>query len=326
MRERIESAMRLGLACVLWGFLGCAGAGPRNMERGDVWSESGGEVASSAALTLALGGDVMMGRWRGGEWAPYWNRRLLDEASEAWEGADVVVVNLESGLCSPREARLRLDQMRVVLSAPGESAEVLAEVGVDVVNLANNHAMDCGPEGMDASQRALGRVGVSAVGSAGEGPDVRLAVGDEELWVVGVTLHRPAIRPAAQGRWPRYVTRRRVQELVELVSQMRREDQEAWLMVSIHWGAEFRRRADAWQTGLARSLIEAGADVIHGHGSHTLQGVEVFRGGVIAYGLGNLHFDMRQPLTRERAIGWVECRRQPRGCRAKLRRLGVGRD
>lgn len=64
-----------------------------------------------------------------------------------------------------------------------------------------------------------------------------------------------------------------------------------WLVVSIHWGNEYLPKSEAWRVNLAHDLVDAGADIIHGHHPHVLQPVEIYKDKPIFYSLGNFIFD-----------------------------------
>jgi len=64
-----------------------------------------------------------------------------------------------------------------------------------------------------------------------------------------------------------------------------------YLIVSIHWGNEYLPQPEQWRINFARQMIDAGADVIHGHHPHVWQGVEVYKGKPIFYSFGNFIFD-----------------------------------
>jgi poly-gamma-glutamate synthesis protein (capsule biosynthesis protein) len=60
------------------------------------------------------------------------------------------------------------------------------------------------------------------------------------------------------------------------------------LVVSIHWGSNWGYNIPEWQTGLAHRLIdEAGVDIVHGHSSHHVRPLEVYRGKLVLYGCGD---------------------------------------
>ncbi len=77
------------------------------------------------------------------------------------------------------------------------------------------------------------------------------------------------------------------------------------VIVSIHWGYEYQGRHDPAQEAIARSLVEAGADLVIGHHPHTVQGTQLFmqpgdsRPAFVAYSLGNFVSDQLLPETRQ---------------------------
>lgn len=64
-----------------------------------------------------------------------------------------------------------------------------------------------------------------------------------------------------------------------------------WLVVSIHWGNEYLPSAETWRTNLAHQLVDAGADIIHGHHPHVWQSYETYQDKLIFYSFGNFIFD-----------------------------------
>ncbi|MBU1117745.1 CapA family protein [Patescibacteria group bacterium] len=64
-----------------------------------------------------------------------------------------------------------------------------------------------------------------------------------------------------------------------------------WLTVSIHWGNEYLPSAETWRINLAHQLVDAGADIIHGHHPHVWQGYELYKEKPIFYSFGNFIFD-----------------------------------
>ncbi|MBP9817498.1 CapA family protein [Candidatus Shapirobacteria bacterium] len=64
-----------------------------------------------------------------------------------------------------------------------------------------------------------------------------------------------------------------------------------YLIISIHWGNEYLPQAEKWRVELAHQMIDAGADIIHGHHPHVWQGVETYKDKLIFYSFGNFIFD-----------------------------------
>jgi poly-gamma-glutamate synthesis protein (capsule biosynthesis protein) len=64
-----------------------------------------------------------------------------------------------------------------------------------------------------------------------------------------------------------------------------------WLIVSLHWGNEYKAIPEQWRVDLAHRLVDAGADIIHGHHPHVVQPSEIYHDKPIFYSLGNFIFD-----------------------------------
>jgi poly-gamma-glutamate synthesis protein (capsule biosynthesis protein) len=183
--------------------------------------------------------------------------------------ADLVLANLESPLTnSPIET-----ESPHALCAPPENVKYLADAGFDLLTLANNHSLDCGPEGLDETQSTLTDAGLGFIGPEPE-PVYRV--------INGIRLAFLAF-DATSGFD------------IETAAQAVRSAREAGAMVilSIHWGAEYQAGASAGQEQIAGILAEAGAALIWGHHPHVLQPAEWIRDGktLVLYSLGNALFD-----------------------------------
>lgn len=64
-----------------------------------------------------------------------------------------------------------------------------------------------------------------------------------------------------------------------------------YLIVSVHWGNEYLPKAEIWRVNLAHDMVDAGADIIHGHHPHVWQGYEIYKDKPIFYSFGNFIFD-----------------------------------
>ncbi|HWO11502.1 MAG TPA: CapA family protein [Polyangiaceae bacterium] len=270
--------------------------------------------APARELALALGGDVMLGRDSQHGWRAHGGAQPFGAFAEALRRADLAFINLEMGVCATARAPSNVP----LLWAPPGRLDALRDAGIDAVSVANNHALDCGPRGLDATLaelagRGIAAVGVAPSGTARLGPDVLLVGATftpppyRALGARALVLQRPTRPEGPVGS---------VSELVARVAALRRRQPDSLLLVSLHWGRERAPEPAAWQRRLGRQLVDAGANVIAGHGSHTRQLVERYRDAVIAYGLGNLVFDDSTELGRPRPPLLVRFRRGPEGWRA----------
>lgn len=261
-------------------------------------------VDSSRPLKVVVGGDVAL-NWRGT--AVYWKtfppeRNPLLPLKGIFSEADLTFVNLEGVLMrrDPGYATARWN-----LWAPAVSAQVFSEAGVDVVGHANNHTFDGRSRGVLETHQHLKEAGVAVFGSGAtrelaEAPYHYRGKGTSGgcLAIVPATtkLNKPQGRAAAVA----YYRPGRTDALVARVNAAAKAC--TWVIVSVHWGAQYEPKPDDWMRALAHQLIDAGATAIVGHHAHVLGAVEHYRGRPIFYSLGNLVFSTPDVRTRRTAL------------------------
>ncbi|WP_196073369.1 CapA family protein [Nakamurella alba] len=245
---------------------------------------------------------------------------------------DVTIANLEVPLAdtdSPTEKEM-------TVRAPTATAPVLAALGVDVVSLATNHALDHGVDGLLSTIDALDAAGVRHAGAgrtlaeADTGTVVRTEDG-RTLAVLSVcstlpaganaTAARPGIAPIRidqslaidggtmleQPGTPPYLrTRAQEADVVRVEDRIRRVKQQVdRVVVCIHWGVPWAYLPEnqgplaEYQQPLGRRLVEAGADVVVGTHPHCMHPVERWQGGLIIYSAGNFLFNTADITTPE---------------------------
>jgi poly-gamma-glutamate synthesis protein (capsule biosynthesis protein) len=223
----------------------------------------------------------------------------------------VRIVNLETAVTKSEAYQ---ESKAVHYRMNPENVPCLSAAGIDCCTLANNHAMDWGEKGLAETLRTLknagrqpagagqnlreaqtpavfdvsgrGRVLVFAFGSASSGIPPAWAANDKNA---GVNLLDEDSPTAAL----------QVQVLVEHVK--RKGDV---VVASIHWGANWGFEIPRQQRDLAHELIDhAWVDVVHGHSSHHVKGLEVYRGKPILYGCGDFLTDYEGISGYERFRG-----------------------
>jgi poly-gamma-glutamate capsule biosynthesis protein CapA/YwtB (metallophosphatase superfamily) len=166
----------------------------------------------------------------------------------------------------------------------------LREIGVDALNLGNNHAMDRGGDGLDDTIRHAQQGGLAAFG-AGEtraAASMPLMVRSEQLDVAVVSfgedfgaLHRST--ETSPGMLPLRLDR------VEQAMRSARDNGADKVVAFVHWGNNYED-VNAQQRYWAGVFADAGYDAVIGSGSHTLQAVEVLDDMPVVYGIGNFVF------------------------------------
>ena len=172
------------------------------------------------------------------------------------------------------------------------NARFLAAAGLSVLNIANNHSAQHGHPAFHATVDVVRAAGIRVIGTPLDfGP-----ANDVEASGCRIAFLGWSDRPRQYAsEAPPY------NELGEHASDaIRAARARADLVVaSVHWGEEFVQVPRDRERRLARAMVDAGASIVIGHHPHVLREVESYRGGLIAYSLGNFVGDMTwNPETR----------------------------
>ena len=175
----------------------------------------------------------------------------------------------------------------------------LATAKIDITVLANNHVLDWGYNGLEETLSTLDQAGIE---SAGSGRDIREAsqpaiidLKDKGRVIVSAWAHASSGVPpgwAATKNRPGVNRLDRlnpdtVQHISNSINTVKQTGDIA--VVSIHWGGNWGYDIPDWQLDFAHHLIDtASVDVVHGHSSHHVKGIEVYKGKLIIYGSGDL--------------------------------------
>ncbi|MBE9093379.1 CapA family protein [Tychonema sp. LEGE 07203] len=233
-------------------------------------------------VTLMFGGNVNLSDAIASAGNDYhWAFANMDE----YRQADVSMVNLENPLTS---STLTKSKKQLNFKADPESVKVLTSGGVDIVNLANSHAMDYEEPGLVETINTLNNAGI---GHLGAGRNIKEARRPDIIEVKGQRIaylgyYDADLNAADQGKAG--TNPRRNNRVAEDIRAIR--GQVDWIIVNYHWGVELADYPGDWQIDLARFTIDQGADLVVGHHPHVLQGAEVYKGRPIVYSLGNFIF------------------------------------
>lgn len=252
---------------------------------------------SSGGVTVALAGDTMLGRGVGATLAARPPRDLFSgELVDIVRSADLFVLNLECCI-SPRGERWPDPHKPFFFRAPPQAIEVLTLLGVDCVSLANNHALDYGPEALVDTLALLDEAGIAHVGA---GPDVDaarrpadLGCGAHTVRVVGFTDHPYGFRagPSTPGvaftdlgaGIPGWVEAAVAPAAGRIT------------LVTPHWGPNMTTRPVSYVRRAAAELVGLGVSAVAGHSSHVFHGIQ----GRVAFDLGDFIDDYAvDPLLR----------------------------
>ena len=250
-------------------------------------------------MRLALAGDTMLGRGVAERLREAPAESLFaPEVVEAVRAADLCIVNLE---CCISEGGAPVPGRAFHFRAPPMAGEALAHLGVDCVTLANNHALDFGPEALLHTFEHLRSAGIRWVGAGPEQEHARLPAvleaAGERLRVVAFADH-PAEYAAATAR-PGIafvdLASRRLPEWLHAALRADGDGEPEPVLVCPHWGPNMAQAPQPEVRRAANALVRAGATLIAGHSAHVFHGVA----GRVLFDLGDFVDDYRvDPILR----------------------------
>lgn len=237
-------------------------------------------------VTVAAVGDIMPGSdFPTPRLPPDDGLALFDEVRHLFRQADVSFGNLEGPLCDGGLCAKNTGNPNVfAFRTPSRFARTLAAAHLRVLSLANNHALDFGSAGQLSTKQALREAGLQF--SSKDGEVAEFAVRGVKVGLVAFSFGPP----------PRSIVDLRA-SWAEIESLAGKYD---ILVVSVHGGREGRgalnvRDETEYFLGenrgnlvrFARGAVDRGADLVLGHGPHVPRALELHRGRLIAYSLGN---------------------------------------
>ncbi len=195
---------------------------------------------------------------------------FLRNVQEYFATDDLTIVNFE-GTLTDRGSR---EDKTFAFRGDPEYTRILTEGSVEAVTLANNHSRDYGEVSLEDTRRHLDEAGVVWF----ENLNTRVIdVNGVKVGLIGLY----SLNGSAEGNLP-------------IAMQSAENEGAEIVVVQAHWGIESDNYPTADQISLAHNAIDLGADLVIGHHPHVLQGVERYKGKMIAYSLGNFCFGGNQ--------------------------------
>jgi len=238
--------------------------------------------APAPEITISATGDVALGSTP--ELPPNGGRSLFARVAPELRG-DLVLGNLETALSDDGVSKCdRRSTSCFSFRAPPAYATSLKAAGFTMLNLANNHSFDYGATGQVETVAALDAAQLQSTGRPGE--IAYQQVGGTRIAVVGFAPY-----PWAQDLRDLNETRRiisRAAAAADLVVVTMHAGAEGNAETHVPVGTELHLGENRGDTrAFAHAVVDAGADLVLGHGPHVLRGLEWYRGRLVAYSLGN---------------------------------------
>jgi len=253
-------------------------------------------VPTDSTISIAAVGDVMMGASFPVDSSktppdatrflpPRDGRDLFREVTPMLKSADIVFCNLEGPLLDggrPRKT-CRNPESCYLFRTPTHYVNNLVAAGFNMASLANNHSRDF-IEGLASTMKVLDRAGITHSGQWGD--------------LAKMTVKGRKVAMIAFAPYDGLYNLLEVKEALKIIQELAQEND--LIIVSVHGGAEGGRCThvpDSMEVffgeerghlkQFARQVIDAGADLVIGHGPHVPRGLEFYKDRLIAYSLGN---------------------------------------
>ena len=211
--------------------------------------------------------------------------------------ADLRIVNLETTFTKSSKKVPKFFNYK----ADPKNVQALVKADINVVSLANNHSKDFGDEGLLETIKILDETHILHVGAGRTIQEAHKPVIIEKqgikLGIIGATDNEPTWQATESTPGVNFFT---VHDLAELLDQIKHlKERVDFVVVSLHWGPNMRQQPTKEYIDAAHKMIDAGADIIHGHSAHIFQGVAMYKNKLIMYDTGDFVDDYRiDPVLR----------------------------
>ena len=248
------------------------------------------------AVSIIFTGDILLDRGV---------RRVIEQkgvdalftprVDSLFKASNVVVGNLEC----PATYIHQPIQKRFIFRTEPQWLQVLRKHRITHLNLCNNHTIDQGRDGLMDTRENVKKAGITPIGA---GPNmeeaskpVLLTTTPRKVWLV--TSLRLALENFTYLSDRPCVSQESIEQLCRRVKALKQNDPTCIVVVSLHWGGEHTLQPVPSQRMEAHRLVNAGADMLVCHHTHTLQTIEEYNGKMIYYSIGNFIFDQQKPIN-----------------------------
>lgn len=255
-------------------------------------SQTGSSSVEEEPFTIAFAGDTMF------DWdlRPILNEKGYDYPFEYvkkdLQRADYTVANLETSVTELTEKKA--NQLFWIRSDI-RGVEALKNSGVDMVNLANNHVLDYGEEGLIDTIESVEKYDMEYIGAGRSEQEAYKAkvveINNQKVAFLSFSRFYPSHTWAAEGNEPGVTNGYNLDLVIQKIKEQQEKVDTDYLVVNFHWGIEKTNTPAQYQRDYVKRIVEeTETDAIVGAHPHWVQGFEFYQGVPVAYSLGNFLF------------------------------------
>ncbi len=240
-------------------------------------------------IKLLFGGDILLDRGVQIEIEKKGIVALFDSIQPVFSEYDYVLANLECPLTDESSPIPK----RFSFRAPTIYADSLKKVGFTHLFLANNHTNDHHRKGLSNTFNSLKKAGIIGIGYGETHSEscepIFIEKNNQKVAIFSVV--RVPLENWFRMEDKPSICQLSTQELVQKIKELRAKESQTIIIISLHWGTEYKFLPKAEQRKEAHLLTLAGADAIIGHHPHVTQSIEFVNKKPVFYSLGNFVFD-----------------------------------
>lgn len=258
-------------------------------------------LMASDTLSITFTGDLLLDRGV----RQFVEHRGVDKlfspfVDSVFQSSNLVIANLECPATKIRQPAFK----QYIFRAEPEWLQTLQAHGITHLNLANNHSADQGRIGLADTKKNIEEAGMIPIGVGKNmleaSRPVLLASVPRNVYLL-TSLQMP-LENFSYLPEKTSVSHEDLDSLMTKVRQLKETDPCCYIIVSLHWGGEHTLKPVPQQRKQAHQLIDAGADVLICHHTHTLQTIEQYQGKHIYYSIGNFIFDQKKPINSKACL------------------------
>ncbi|QRG66649.1 CapA family protein [Brevibacillus choshinensis] len=268
--------------------IGTAIAAAMLLIAGSAAGSHGVSAAEESRIRIAFVGDIMLDKSVGNQIGLHGVDYPFQKTVDFLKQADLTIGNLETSVSTRGQAAKKEYTYR---SKP-QTLQGLVNAGFDVVNLANNHSLDYGMDALFDTMDHLKKVQLGYVGAGKNeeeafAPDIR-TINGKRVAVIGLSHVLPNRQWFAGKNKPGLAHAYSYEPMLTYVKKA--VAQSDITIAVMHWNLEYKDNPEPYAREMARKLIDSGVDAVVGSHSHSVMGMELYKGVPIYYSVGNFVF------------------------------------
>lgn len=259
-------------------------------------------------VTLVFAGDAMLGRLVDTSFTQHSPAYYWGNTRGFFRGADVSFVNQEF-VFTKSNKKWNETRKAFHFKAHPRVVSVFKSAGIDFVSIANNHSLDFGWEGLLETIKVLDK---HKILHAGAGKNLQAAqkiawleVNNIKIAFIAFTNNMSVWKASTKpGIFYLPISKSTAPQVTKIISRAKKEGAE-YIVLSVHWGPNWRDRPYQDFRNFAYAVLNAGADLIHGHSAHMINGIELYKGKPIFYNMGDVIDDYAVDPVKRNDLSYI---------------------